>query len=673
MRLRVAVGISLLLCVFAPVAQGATAPPAAGDNGLSAFTEVSTSDYETESVNVANGNLLVASDDGTEADGSGTGIYFERYYNSEPSTNAGAGNWQFSAEPAVKLTSNASGVSVNMPSGASATFTQNADGSFSSTDTSAQLSLANGVYTLDDPSGNTETFDGSNSDGFFGRQISQEAPGDDGTSAIQYDGGPATFPTGLTNSTEGTSLNFDWTAARSHDGDELAYPLEDVQGSASSVYYSYNSTGVLVGAPTSSDAGPTYGYNSAGLLDSITESDGTNAAITYDASGRVTSIIVTDSTGAVTDGYTFSYQDPTSSTCVSDDVGETVVTPAGSDDGPASTYCYPADGVVDASYDPSDLDPAPDDNSAAGVIIFSGPLEDYATAGSSVGAGSTYINTMVSAPSDSVGVTAAELLIDGVVQNASDQTTQSCTDGCDLLASFPVNTSSLAAGTHTATLNASSSDGQTSSESITFTVDPSQTVDDQIPSAAEMQPAVEAEASSSPPNIAAGLAYAWRWRDTANTAYHVDTNDDCTDYISQIVHAMGVAKVSGQSDYSLNWTADPSLDSPNWENAYDFVFWALRTKIAIDLHNDHNWKAGDIVGWVWNHSSANLHGLDHLQLVYRVSGGVRYILQHSGIGPNNGSYPKAYTWGYVHQRIVNNTEWPAWFTHIRITTTQPTL
>jgi YD repeat-containing protein len=330
-------------------ALAAAAPPSAGDNGLSSFVALATSDFESAAVNVANGNLLVTTADGAQVDPP-LGIQLNRYYNSQPSDASqwmswqGAGNWSLSAGPDVFLRPSGNTVTADMPSGASAVFTKNADGSYSSSTTSAKLVLSNGTYTLIDPFGTTETFD------VGGTELSQQNLGDTEATKVYEDADPMeTYLSALTTSAGEFQTVYPHNNA-TYGSTAGIQELDAYNGGYTqhgSASYGYTDADIdsspLINFSIGS-GNTSYGYNGAGLLSSITEPDGTQAQVTYNGANLVTQLEVIPP-GASAYGYTFAYGAPTAPTCQTTDIGQTIVTPLAG--GAATTFCYTSSGVVD--------------------------------------------------------------------------------------------------------------------------------------------------------------------------------------------------------------------------------------------------------------------------------------------------------------------------------------
>jgi YD repeat-containing protein len=209
----------------------------------------------------------VTAADGATAEGASSALHLDRYYNSLGSigsiTFGLQSGWTLSAGPDVSLTPGAGSVTASLPSGASATFTRNADGSYSSASTTAQLTLAGGTYTLRDPSGYVETFDATS-----GTQESVQGPGDTSPTAVYEDtpSGPAqTVLYGLAETAAGNSLTMSYNDPNPVRGQ--IGPLLSFTGSAGgTAQYGYNGTGQLVSFTTYTGARTTYGYNAAGRL-----------------------------------------------------------------------------------------------------------------------------------------------------------------------------------------------------------------------------------------------------------------------------------------------------------------------------------------------------------------------------------------------------------------------
>jgi YD repeat-containing protein len=330
-------------------ALAAAAPPSAGDNGLSSFVTLRTSDFESAAVNVANGNLLVTAADGAQVDPP-LAIQLNRYYNSQPTDASewqswqGAGDWSLSAGPDVFLRPSGSTVTADMPSGAPAVFTKNADGSFSSSSTTATLVLSNGTYTLTDPFGSTETFD------VGGTELSQRGLGDAEATTVNEDSDPMENYLSLLSDSAG-SLQPGYPRNDATYGSTAGIQELDAYNGGLAPYgsagYGYVDGDIAASPLTTFSIGSsntTYNYNGTGLLSSITEPDGTQAQVTYNGANLVTQLEVVPP-GGTAYGYTFAYAAPAAPTCQSTDIGQTTVTPIGG--GAATTFCYTNRGVVD--------------------------------------------------------------------------------------------------------------------------------------------------------------------------------------------------------------------------------------------------------------------------------------------------------------------------------------
>ena len=142
--------------------------------------------------------------------------------------------------------------------------------------------------------------------------------------------------------------------------------------------------------------------------------------------------------------------------------------------------------------------------------------------------------------------------------------------------------------------------------------------------------------AASAPNTGAELSYALKWDDSDNPSYD-SFGDDCTNYVSQILHAGGMPFVIrgsvpigiGADDEWYN--IGPNMPhggwswTRSWSVADDFIHYFLNdghaTRVPVG-----SWKAGEFVGWVWNDEPGQI---DHVSYIASVKGVTPYFLQHT--------------------------------------------
>jgi hypothetical protein len=145
-------------------------------------------------------------------------------------------------------------------------------------------------------------------------------------------------------------------------------------------------------------------------------------------------------------------------------------------------------------------------------------------------------------------------------------------------------------------------------------------------------------------------AYAWKWRDSRNDAYFDYKDDDCTNYMSQIINAGGFhfMRYPDHGEGSWFWHTKVSASgfivrpdpSASWIRADALVNHLLHYGLAIQSHN--GFRRGDLVAWKWD--GAQEAKWDHVNFVDYVSSGKPYFLQHSH------DYHLAEPLDYVRQR-----------------------
>lgn len=181
--------------------------------------------------------------------------------------------------------------------------------------------------------------------------------------------------------------------------------------------------------------------------------------------------------------------------------------------------------------------------------------------------------------------------------------------------------------------------------------------------------------SSGPPSTAAMQTYANKWHHSYNTEHYPAFQEDCTNYMSQILHAGGVKMfaydIRGAYEESAGaWYMDSQhgLWSRSWTVAASLFHWALKNHYAENLHASQSWQPGDFVAWAFSGGRT----IDHWDYVYSVSNGIPNFYQHSGfydparpMGPASDS--NSFEW-----RAKNvSHETPLWWVHIRFVSKVP--
>jgi cell wall-associated NlpC family hydrolase len=149
--------------------------------------------------------------------------------------------------------------------------------------------------------------------------------------------------------------------------------------------------------------------------------------------------------------------------------------------------------------------------------------------------------------------------------------------------------------------------------------------------------------------------------------YLVYGKDDCTNFMSQILHAGGVPMQDWVGGYAIEpwqwWSAkDLGISSPSWDNASSFFHWAVQNGFAENLHAETNWEPGDFVAWRWSGQK----NINHVTFVYSVPNGQPSFLQHSP------SLQWPTNWPTYMNIIKKKGEYPPWWVHFRFINTEPT-
>ncbi len=259
-------------------------------------------DHTSLSVNVANGNLVIDSHNFSIA-GTGLPLSLDTYYNSQMVAGGHTGIWQLSPWGMVTLFINDDGsASYTGPSGFTATFTRNSDGSYNDAPGIEATLVKNSTnYTL--------TFHASGEAYIFGSTggallTDKDRNGNQVTLSINR------FTQTLTDSQGRT------TTIQGGVGGSPLSSITDPSGRT--VQYSYGTGGILTGITDLAGKTTSFGYTSS-LLTSITDPLNQGTSIGYGPSDRVT---ITDATGAKT---TFAYDTFNMKTTVTDANGHATV------------------------------------------------------------------------------------------------------------------------------------------------------------------------------------------------------------------------------------------------------------------------------------------------------------------------------------------------------------
>ncbi len=241
-------------------------------------------------VNVANGNVVLQSEDLNIA-GTQLPLSITRYFNDQATVNGLPGYGQtLSGGPDVHITANANGSATYQgPSGFQVIFPGDGKGGYTAPSSYAEASLAKasgGGWTLSfHKSGEVYTFNAA------GNEISDAtATGE----ALKYAYNPEGRLSSITD-TQGRVVTFTYYANQ--------YSWEIVDSSGRKIRYYDNAKGQLTDVY---DAGPNeswqYAYSAAGDLTSIIDPMGSKTTLAYDAIHQVTSITYP---GAITYSYTY--------------------------------------------------------------------------------------------------------------------------------------------------------------------------------------------------------------------------------------------------------------------------------------------------------------------------------------------------------------------------------
>lgn len=322
------------------LATSAHATPTAaepGNAGVQTFQAVTLSPNDNVSVNVANGNLLYANNDGADLVQGGAAP-ITRYYNSQSSASDGLGTgWSFSSVPGdVHLSVTGSSIVGYLPGGAAVQFSPDPTTAnlYSVPGTSITLARrSDGTYLLTDA---------------FGEQLTFTSQG-----ALSTIASSSTAPAwSLSSNVSGAPYYSTYTLQNGSQTDELYsengqfYLFEDQAGDTQS-YTVINNHLTRVTLPGTK--GTVYAYNANGLLSSVAEPNGTTATFSYSGQ-QATEVAIINASGVLTGGYAYGYN-TTPTGCIPGTAGSTTVTPLGSQGGTTKTYCYDADGFVNGEAD----------------------------------------------------------------------------------------------------------------------------------------------------------------------------------------------------------------------------------------------------------------------------------------------------------------------------------
>lgn len=293
----------------------------------------------TASVNVANGNLFVQSDDLTQ-DVATYDVLLSRYYNSQATTQVGGlgPRWSLSVGPDVSLTESNGVVHLTGPSRYTVDLTLQPDGTYGANGFAGSVTkAADGSYTFARDEGDTIGFDAT------GQMVTYVDSAGNAFTVQNTSAAGKTF-LGSYGTASGQRVNL------SYNGQPRVIEVDDP--ASRHRYYRYDSQGRLSGYVDAAGGTTEYGYDaSSGLLNRIATPDGRVESITYSA-GKVSTISIA-TPGQATYGQTFEYAAADPSVCNNPAaVGQTTVAQVPSDGAPV-TYCYDASGTVVSVHDPT--------------------------------------------------------------------------------------------------------------------------------------------------------------------------------------------------------------------------------------------------------------------------------------------------------------------------------
>lgn len=295
--------------------------PGLGVQSFYEFTEFALTDRESAAVNLANGNLVVRSND-VGINGPGLGLALDRFYNGLSQRDGAFGRgWSLSGGHDVGLEVSDDEVLFRGPSGFRATFTREDDGSFTAP-AGLNADLEGDFVLTYHRSGEKLVFDS------FGNLLRQEDRNGNAVSYGYYHGNT------IISVTDAAGRATDFTISP-----DRVFGIEDPAGRTTT--YTYGLGDRQLQSVTAAGGTTGYTYDGQGRLRSITTPGGVRTEFTYDSQDRVASVerlLQRGSTTGARATTTFAYT-----------AGQTVVTdPAGSE----ATYEVDDQGRVTSTTDP---------------------------------------------------------------------------------------------------------------------------------------------------------------------------------------------------------------------------------------------------------------------------------------------------------------------------------
>jgi RHS repeat-associated protein len=299
--------ISAFLVAASPgVAHAAGGPTVLGDLSYQKYQTQSLTNRAGLSVNVADGNVLLQSED-LNVNGTGPALSVERSFNDQGTGSGQAGNRDtLSVGADVHITGNGNGsATFQGPSGFQVTYPSNGSGGYTipaAYNGAALATVSGGGWTLTYQSGEVFTF---NSAGNETKDAS--ANGEAVTYAYNTNGTLASA-----TDTQGRVTSFS-----NYTGTDVGLITDSSGRTVTYSYTSGNLTGVTDGA------GNTWQfqyYDGHGNLNQITDPRGYTTTLAYNSSGQVTSIIYDNYTNASTT-WTYTYNN--GNTVITDPLGHT--------------------------------------------------------------------------------------------------------------------------------------------------------------------------------------------------------------------------------------------------------------------------------------------------------------------------------------------------------------
>jgi hypothetical protein len=173
------------------------------------------------------------------------------------------------------------------------------------------------------------------------------------------------------------------------------------------------------------------------------------------------------------------------------------------------------------------------------------------------------------------------------------------------------------------------------------------------------------------PSAAAG--YAWKWRKRRNDQFYPRNPNDCTNFVSQVIHAGNEQFTHFGHHVNNAWWSERIVyqhgvhydSTGSWQLTPNLYAYLVNLQLAkpFNQHDKHHWKKGDLIFWQWKHSDPGQ--ISHVQVVYKTQYNAPHDYQEPYMLQHSPHYDEPKSLSEVKQRAQNEGIGVKSFVHLR--------